>query len=68
MLSGKTRLVERYLTGILLTQMSGAVGLRKHGKEGVKVLLKEFTQFKNMEVMIYLPPKPPNINERPWVW
>mmetsp|Transcript_13911 Transcript_13911/g.26194 ORF Transcript_13911/g.26194 Transcript_13911/m.26194 type:complete len:735 (+) Transcript_13911:3-2207(+) len=50
-LSGKTRLVERYLTGVLLTQMSGAAGLKKHGKDGEKQLVREFTQFKNMEVM-----------------
>jgi hypothetical protein len=50
-LSGKTHLIERYLAGIVLTQMTGATGLKKHGKEGEKVLLKEFMQFKNMDVM-----------------
>jgi Cobalamin biosynthesis protein CobT (nicotinate-mononucleotide:5, 6-dimethylbenzimidazole phosphoribosyltransferase) len=49
--SGKTHLVERYLTGIILTQMSGNAGLKKHGKAGEKCLIKEFTQFKNMDVM-----------------
>ena len=34
--------------GVMLTQMSGATGLNKHGKEGEKVLLKEFVQFKSM--------------------
>jgi Reverse transcriptase (RNA-dependent DNA polymerase). len=43
--------VERYLAGVVLTQMSGKAGLKKHGKEGEKCLLKEFTQFKNMDVM-----------------
>lgn len=50
-ISGKTGLVERYLAGVVLTQMSGKAGLKKHGKEGEKCLLKEFTQFKNMDVM-----------------
>jgi hypothetical protein len=31
--------------------MTGANALKKHGKEGEKVLLKEFMQFKNMDVM-----------------
>jgi AAA ATPase containing von Willebrand factor type A (vWA) domain len=55
-LTGRTHLVERYLTGVILTQMSGNAGLKKHGKEGEKCLLKEFTQFKNMDVMDALDP------------
>lgn len=50
-LSGKTNLVERYLAGVALTQMSTSASLRKHGKEGDKCLLKEFAEFKNMDVM-----------------
>lgn len=43
--------MERYLTGVALTQMSAKKGLIKHGKNAEKVLLKEFHQFKNMDVM-----------------
>lgn len=55
-LTGRTHLVERYLTGVILTQMSGNAGLKKHGKEGEKCLLKEFTQVKDMDVMDALDP------------
>jgi Reverse transcriptase (RNA-dependent DNA polymerase). len=50
-MSGKTTLVERFLTGVILTQMSARAGLVKHGRDVEKVLLKEFTQFKDMDVM-----------------
>lgn len=55
-MSGKTTLVERFLTGVILTQMSARAGLVKHGKDAEKVLLKEFHQFKNMDVMEALDP------------
>jgi AAA ATPase containing von Willebrand factor type A (vWA) domain len=55
-MSGKTTLVERFLTGVILTQMSTRAGLVKHGKDAEKVLLKEFTQFKDMDVMEALDP------------
>ncbi|CAK9034338.1 CCHC-type domain-containing protein, partial [Durusdinium trenchii] len=55
-MSGKTTLVERFLTGVILTQMSARAGLIKHGKNAEKVLLKEFTQFKDMDVMEALDP------------
>lgn len=52
----KTHLLERYLTGVVLLQMSASAGLRKHGKEAEKALLKEFQQFKGMDVMDVLDP------------
>lgn len=56
-LTGWTSLVEQYLTGVVLTQMSGNAGLlKKHGKESEKCLLKELTQFKDMDVMDALDP------------
>jgi Histone chaperone involved in gene silencing len=55
-MSGKTTLVERFLTGVILTQMSARAGLVKHGKNAEKVLLKEFHQFKDMDVMEALDP------------
>jgi Nucleic-acid-binding protein possibly involved in ribosomal biogenesis len=55
-LSKKTYLLERYLSGVMLLQMSANAGIRKHGKEAEKMLLKEFQQFKNMDVMDVLDP------------
>jgi hypothetical protein len=55
-ISGKTQLLERYLSGVVLTQMSARAGLIKHGKNAEKVLMKEFAQFKDMDVMEALDP------------
>jgi hypothetical protein len=35
-------------------QMSARAGIKKNGIKAEKVLLKEFTQFKNMDVMVAL--------------
>jgi len=34
--------------------MSVSIGLKKHGKNGEKLLLKEFMQFKDMKVIVAL--------------
>jgi hypothetical protein len=39
-LSKKTYLLERYLSGVMLLQMSANAGIRKHGKEAKKSCLR----------------------------
>ena len=49
--TGDTKLVYRYCTGVVFMQMSAKAGLRKHGVDTEKALMREFMQLMDMDVM-----------------
>ena len=48
--TGNTKLVQRYATGFIFTQMSAKAGLKKHGKLAEQALMKEFMQLLDLDV------------------
>ena len=45
-----TKTLERYITGIIMTQMTAKAGIQKHGQLAVDALLKEFKQLHDKSV------------------
>ena len=49
--SGETKPLERCMCAFLFTQMSAKKGIKKHGRVAEEALMKEFFQFKRLDVL-----------------
>ena len=46
----KSKTIQKYITGFMLTQMTATAGIKKHGQRAIEALMNEFLQLHNKDV------------------